>query len=467
MKNKFVKQIKGLPFEKTAYFGWFKIYAEQLGLPGDASPEEMQAALRKRISNIDKKHMVVAIVHYRDEVTTDDDVASCVKHHVHILIWTKNYNEALKVRTWCNKLDIKIRIPNFIAEKVPLDIACTWEKLPDRKYMIYPLDDNDTLLWKKHGWESWPIRYIAEKTAYLIHNTDKARQDGKAPYSWDEVISNWDIEDVKKIATGYSLHGEESGAKPSLADQQVLDSEAYNAGKGLCGWDEWYATLPLVVRKMRTLVTVLQESYVRGVKERVEKDGHVTRLCIFLQGPADIGKTFFFSHLPGAMLIDGGHTGMYDKVTEATETLVIDDYTIPNIKNTTDDKMTTLYRRTSNNPYWCGTLLVVLSNKTFDEWLTDCKLVYVKGSEDYKAFTSRFYICHVNEAREIVVDSPASRGTPEELKKKASRFEELKSGAEKSMKEYAAMRGETLPSHELAAEGWLVTMPEGEELPFD
>ena len=185
----------------------------------------------------------------------------------------------------------------------------------------------------------------------------------------------------------------------------------------------------------------IRESYFRGVTARADdpaKNG-VLRLCIFIEGEPDCGKTYAAIHALDKMgistlQIGGGGTGKLDKLKPSHGAIVIDDDLCPNLLNMSGNYVCQAYRRNRNNPYWCGQYLVVTSNLTFPDWLIACgfhKCIAKRWNpetqkmddifEHHDALESRFYICRMDD-RELKLVSPSKRGTYEEQTKRLDMF---------------------------------------------
>ena len=104
-----------------------------------------------------------------------------------------------------------------------------------------------------------------------------------------------------------------------------------------------------------------------------------------------------------------------------------------------DNYMCSAYRRNSNNPYWCGEYFIITSNKTFDEYMDDCKI----SERHYGPLKSRFYICEVcgcvgEDFYHLSCKSPSKRGTLEEQEKRLKMFMDFRKAFNESMKNYTS-----------------------------
>lgn len=386
-----------------------KCYAEQLGLPANATPIQIVRKLVKIIPKIDKeKYQVFAICHCRD--TNKDDIwhPSIEKPHVHIWARIKKGNPQ-KVRTWLNLFHVKYR---------------------------EGLDDN---LFANHGVENCDI---VKSAMYSTHDTDKAIADGKAHYELEEVIMNISMDEFKNIRAGY-ISGLSGSGKVDLKTRTELSSVAFKMGYELKGWTAFYSILSEAQKECSAGMKVWKEEYKLGTTARYTENKYINRLSIYIQGSAGIGKSFYSDSLPGVLAVDGGDTGKFDDLTEAHKGISISDYHTKNLLNLADNKMCHVYRRNKDNPLFCGNLFVVTGNDSFEDWVIQCNGGHKPNN--YDAYESRFYICHVDAEGKLICDHPSKRGTEAEQQDRLNRFLEFKKGFEASLKQYADMKASAVP----------------------
>lgn len=350
-----------------------KVYDEQLPNGWDD--------VKRLIRLINKsEYQVIAIKHDRD--TNKDDIwePSIEKPHYHIIIRVLG-KSPVHVSTILNMLGVVYR---------------------------KGIDDN---LWKEHGVES--LRDFSNMAVYLTHETPEAVYAGKAKYELEELISNLELEEIKQVREGY-IRVSEINRKVGMVELDELDKQAFKLGYELGDFNKWYQELPFQFRSHGKMKTI-KESYYNGITKKIGEDKKVNRLSVFIQGEANVGKTYTtLETLKGKQLlsVDGGETGKYDDLSATTEAIVIDDDTSKHILNMADNKACRVYRRNSNNPWWLGKYLIVTSNLTFDEWITECGMS--TKSKQYEPVKSRFYICHIgksNGKNKLICDSPSTRGS--------------------------------------------------------
>ena len=280
------------------------------------------------------------------------------------------------------------------------------------------LDDE---LWANHGVET--VGDFAGYATYLTHETETAIKEGKELYRMDELVSNLTIEEIKKIRDGY-LRVSESTKKLTTSDLIALDDTAYKLGYELKNFTEWYDSQPFNVRSNAKMKTI-RESYDRGVNARIEEGAEMLRLCVFIHGEPNSGKTYASEKALSDkryLTIKGGGSGKFDNLRVDHEAIIIDDDVCPNLLNMTDNYICRAYKRQSNNPAWTGKYFIVTSNYTFDEWIAMCKL----GEKHYEAAHSRFYICEIRQKSDgtnyLALSQPSTRGSIEQQTERADMF---------------------------------------------
>lgn len=228
-----------------------------------------------------------------------------------------------------------------------------------------------------------------------------------------------------------------------------LDTLAYELGQKLEDFLKWYGNLDFMIRSHAKMRTV-RESYYRGVQDRVNMNGEVNRLCIFIQGKPNVGKTYAAEKaLKGKQVlkIGGGGTGKFDRLLPSHDAIIVDDDTVvKNLLNMTDNYMHQVYKRQKNNPYWCGEYFIVISHLPFEEWVKRCGIPtqeYGIETEQYRTIKSRFYICHIGETedkktRVLMCTSPSTRGSKEDQKARLAKYIEFRKKVNESLTFYAS-----------------------------
>ena len=379
---------KVLAYRAKVYAFAIKCYDEQL--PGGW--KRTVELIRK----LDKKYHVLAICHDRDMIT--DGIWACPleKRHYHIIVRCANAKDRVHVSTILNLLGIVFR----------------------------PGVDDD--LWKNHGVET--IGEFTGYAVYLTHETRDAIADGKEKYDITEIISNLTLEEIEQVRDGYTRLVDKS-KRITTPELEALDRDAKQMGYEMKNFDEWYDAQPFIVRsnaKMRTI----RESYERGVNMRLQENSQICRMCVFIHGRPNTGKTYAAEQaLAGKRIlsIGGGGTGKMDELRPDHQGIIVDDDILPNLLNMSDNKICRAYKRNRNNPPWAGKYLIVTSNLTFDAWVEKCgiraKDDYGRNTTHYEALLSRFCIGQVLPSNagynQLYIQSMSTRGSTEVQKERA------------------------------------------------
>ena len=392
-----------LGYNSSTYSAAFKFYNEQL--------PQGELALIQAIQKSDKRKVqILAIKHYKDTVTDGIWTAAAVKPHWHVILRMINRKDRKHVYTMLRELHIKYR---------------------------KGVDDE---LWANHGVET--VGNFAGYAMYLTHETEDAIRDAKELYDASEIISNLTPEEVEQIRDGYIRVSEKR--KLTQDELVALDKEAYDMGYNMKNFDSWYNDQPFVVRS-NAKMKIIKESYDRGVKARVDEHQEINRLCIFIQGDPNTGKTYAAKKaLDGKRIlpVGGGGTGKFDLLRPDHDAIVVDDDVCPNLLNMTDNYICRAYKRNSNNPAWAGRYFVVTSNLPFEEWLARCGIhtrerdVFGQmhcnspRTRHYDAMESRFFVCRLksdeNGVNHLALTSPSRRGSAKEQIERADMFVDFK-----------------------------------------
>ena len=405
-KTSKVNNNRKLTMESTVRTLGVKCYEEQLKDGWESTIE--------KIKLIDKsKYHVVAILHDKDTLLDDIWQPSVEKPHYHICFRTVS-NSPVKVRTVLKMLGVEYR----------------------------PVEDD--MLWTNHGVET--LRSYSSSVVYLTHETEQAILDGKFQYNRSEIVSNLDIEELDNVRDGY--------IRVSVSTKKVTEEEmaeycqiAYSVGHDLKSWDDFYFTLPLKAQK-NTGMKVVKDWYNKGIKDRVAENPNIVRCCIFITGKGNQGKTYnSMRALKDKKIVEisSGGTGRLDRLEASTDAIVLNDGIIRgNLLDMTDNKMTEVYRRNKDNPFWCGQYFVVTTNKTFSEWAEECGIYQYKPcvcpavvDDSYIALEQRFFVCHVDvKTRKLVCDKPSKRGGYDDQMERKRLYKYFRKGFEESFAMY-------------------------------
>ena len=386
-----------------------KFYEEQI----EGTLEDFKA----RVEAVPRdEYWVLAIVHDRDQVADEIFVESFKKLHIHTLTLKRGKDkdgrtERRKVSTFLNLLGVNFR------------------------------EGVDDAIWENRGVER--IKNLGAAVAYLTHETPEAEASGKEIYDRCEIFSNLTPEEIDQLREGY-VSISHSKHKVNIDEQIALADDAFKVGyTGAKSWDEFEASLPFVLQKGSTY-NLLRKRYSQGVDRRMEERTDILRLCVFIKGEANQGKTYAAKPAfdeKGLRVIkigDGGKTGKFDSLTDAHDVLILDDAIVHDVLGMADNNAVKVYRRGAENPYWCGSYFIVTSNLSFEDWAKRC------GVDDYTmtAAKSRFYICDILEQADgrkflhVPFDCISKRGTPTEQRARRDRFIEFRKDFERIINEY-------------------------------
>ena len=416
-------------------------------IPHDEISDMLKKYLKAKISAVSPEdYFVCAIVHDADTV---GDVVEGVwtvaneKPHVHIVIW-KNGDNRLKLSTVYNLLGISFRDPK--EDKVIdhiiktddewyrhcIDNDCTWEvdAISGTSTIHYP---DDTVLIAHKG--IMLVKDIPNCLTYLLHDTEDAISQGKTKYSESDLICN-DMDTYKKY---YEEYFHSLTCPKSWEDRE---NQFFTWGYELRDLWDLEKRYPPHVRSKREYKECVR-AYYAGIDQNISDNPNVNRLCVYIQSPPGFGKTYFARNkIPNSCVIDGGKSGKFDKLKPSHDALVINDAYAENFLNLSDNYKVSTYRRNANNAYFCGNLLLVLSNEEFKEYMENTEKI---DPEQLDALKSRFYICKViltDGTYKLLVLSPCVRGTQKDIENRENRFNELRSTFEMSLKEYQESGGD-------------------------
>lgn len=373
----------------------FKIYEEQLVYDWDYTMNAIKTAFKSSYMQVE------GIMHYKDFLEDSNFwLPSIEKPHFHIIFRLVDRKDRIRIKKVLNALGIEFR---------------------------QGLDDN---LLKEHGCET--VQNFSSYSLYLTHETEDAILDGKALYDLSEVVSNLTESELEQIREGYVRPSEKR--KLTQAELISLDKEAYDKGFELADFEDWYNSLGFVVRS-NAKMKIIKESYTRGVEARIRENKSLPRLCIFIQGAPNTGKTYAAAHsIKGDYLsVGGGGSGKFDNLKPSHNGIIIDDDICPNLLNMSDNYICKAYKRNKDNPVWAGEYLIITSNLSFLEWLDSCgikvKDMWGRLSEHAKAMQSRFYICELRQnligQSRLACLSASTRGTQTEQIERLNKFKEF------------------------------------------
>jgi len=389
----------------------------------------LEEYLRTKISGISVDYcQVVSIVHDTDNNKDDIWLPSREKPHFHIIVKVTKTNKkgvrmALKIRTILNMLGIVYR-------------------------------SEDANLWIEHGVET--IQSFPAYVCYLTHETDKAIKDGKTQYPHDKLISNLteeELEDYRQAnEKGYQDYG-----RTDFETMRKLDLEAYAKGYALESWEEFYLDLPFAQRLKVKEISVIEKQFRLGIEERVRQmraKEDICRTVIYVQSPPNIGKSHFtekYFEPKTTHIINGGETGKFDKVQPVHKTLIFDD-AIVKLKEAQfhplyGDTVAEVYHRGKNNSYFCGDVIIILTNLNPEQYYDRCGVKIFTSwegkehTQSYKGIISRInYVVYDEYRQEFVVKFYTDRGLPEKINHKKEYVDKFVRDLNASVTEYREIR---------------------------
>lgn len=289
-------------------------------------------------------------------------------------------------------------------------------------------------------------RNFATCALYLTHDDPASIAQNKYPYSIDAIVSNHTKAEVEQIRQGYARPNE--NIRATTKEWHILEEKAMELGKSGGNYEDFLDHLDIVFTSNTAKMKVVRRRYDRALESEVNKNINVSRTCIYIQGIGNTGKSYGAIYALNRMGIQnneildisGQGTGRFDSLTINHRALIVDDDILPNALYNTDDKKRKAYRRGSGNPYWCGDIVIVLSNTPFEDWARKCGY---SNPEHIEALKTRFFICKVMDAHGtpmLVCDEPASRGNVEYWDNKVEKFEEFQEYMDESMGTYQQIK---------------------------
>lgn len=318
-----------------------KVYDEQIPDGWDK--------LKERIKELKKdEYQCLGIKHDEDVLGDDFFEPSTEKPHYHILIRvmrdSQNVTKSGKhVSTILNDLGIVFR-------------------------------KEDATMITNHGIET--VGDFGAYATYLTHDTEKAINDGKQHYDMSAIVSNMSSEEILKIREGY-VRVSDKMKKVTSGEIVEVDEFCYELGRQFGDFDDWYYNQRIFLRS-NARMKHCKEKYNKGIQDSIDAESFINRLCIFITGKGNTGKsytskmTLIEMGYKRIVSVDNCGTGKFDKVTPTTQAIIINDQTAPALLNLCDNAPTLVYHRGSGDQYFTGNIVIVTSNLSFEEWAKEC-----------------------------------------------------------------------------------------------
>ena len=170
-----------------------------------------------------------------------------------------------------------------------------------------------------------------------------------------------------------------------------------------------------------------KEKYNKGIQDSIDAESFINRLCIFITGKGNTGKsytskmTLIEMGYKRIVSVDNCGTGKFDKVTPTTQAIIINDQTAPALLNLCDNAPTLVYHRGSGDQYFTGNMVIVTSNLSFEEWAKECG----QSLKQIQPLKSRFYVCEIAENNLLVQSGNSDRGIDDQQGDKYIKFLEF------------------------------------------
>lgn len=396
---------KILSIEAKVYSFALKFYDEQLPFGIEATIDAINRTEKD-------KFQVLLIRHDRDEVSDGVWKVAREKRHYHMICRCTNNKERIRIYQMLN-----------------------W-------FHIYYRPGLDDMLLENYAVES--IGNFQAYAVYLTHETEEAQRDNKELYSICEIISNLSLDEIKAVRDGY-IRVADASSKVTMSKLAELDEEAFKLGYELKSFEDWYSALNFNVRSNAKMKTI-EESYQRGIRKRIDEHPEINRLCIYIMGDANTGKTYASKKaLAGKKILNvgGGGSGKFDKLKADHDAIIIDDDVCPNLLNMADNYICYAYKRNKGNPPWAGRYLVVTSNLPFNEWLRKSGInvnANCSRNSHYAAMLSRFYICtlvkNADGTNKLACVNVSDRGSKTEQEERRAMFESFRFAFDETIAQY-------------------------------
>lgn len=204
-------------------------------------------------------------------------------------------------------------------------------------------------------------------------------------------------------------------------------AQAYKLGREFGDFRDWYFSKRFPLR-CELDSKILEEIYNQGVESKVKENICINRLCIFIRGDANTGKTYTSEETLRAMNYKRIHepiwlgSGKFSDLQTDHQAILID--TLSDGKDMSYllkfccDKPVKISRSKKDHRYFTGEVVIVTGVFTFDEWAKHCKF----NKEQTEYIKSKFYICECKENMQIKCISAADYGTKEQQQERLGKF---------------------------------------------
>lgn len=394
--------------------------------------EGILADFFKAVQNVDSDiYFVAAILHDKDVFVKDFWTTEPEDDHIHIVFHGAPYKNG--------------RLRTFIVRKALEMLRISFDPEMDKSILDYGAIE--------------VCKYIVDSVKYITHSTPASEIDGKYPYDDTEVVTNnrekYDeyVNSVDHASEKARLTAEKAIAYVPSFREAGLKLMSFRDAFRFAGLSDW---LWYYCQGKKAIMQVFETAYEEGVDATIAQK-KVDRICLFIYGSHEIGKTTAVEHLCRTLGIPREQIfttaegyGKYDGLTPQHEVLLADDVSLQNMLTLADERVAKLSQRNKGYSIFAGSFVIATSNQYpdqfFHRFLTDNHGRPIKTednalieSDQYEARISRFAIIKAEDDGTLTFERPITRGTRNNtaFEKKAI-VEKLIKCMETSTREYCA-----------------------------
>lgn len=457
---------------------WLKFYAEQTGCPADASYDVQMQYLDKACLQVLNDHKneyhIDARIHNLDEVSDPSDpfLVSVEKPHAHLYFERKG--DRPKLSTIFNDLKHSgIEFRKGIDDTMLDKQIEKGNAFPD--YRNGKFGREYCVVYNSHR------DMVSKNKGKHVYDTEDYHYTTFTPEQIDEMVRTEEI-----VNNGYSSTDDIK----SMTGFEMLELMTRFRDLGARGGDfdeYWFNELPQSVRLLANKNKMMDE-YDYGIDAFLSNplNTDMTRLCLFIVGPKDIGKSGSMKRTCADLGLKlhsvsaGGGTGKMDNFKHWHTALGLDDTTVTGLMSYADDCKCRAYKRNKGNPINATKLLYITSNKCLTDfyWSTFGSTVPKEDRSDddvgLDAFRSRFIEVTLDENGNVIDVKQWLRGSAARIKEKVAFASAVLENFKRHLKEYQSLKPNkneleqiTKPLTSLIDNDGFIPVPDNFDLPFD